>query len=367
VHRRAGALVLLLATVAGGCVGVGLSTEDPAATATSAEQLDATDAVFADFDATTPGCAVGVLLDGRTVVATGYGGADLDAGTPMAADAVIDVASVSKQITAGAVMGLVVDGDLDLDDDITDWLPDLDVTPGTVTVADLVHHTSGLPDYIDLLDADLDEVTTADDALDALAGVDAEQPGTAFDYSNTGYFLLGQIVESVTGLTLVDHAAAEVFEPLGMTDSRYRDDQGRTPPGEAVGYYDEGDGTYEVAVGRWRQTGDGAVHTTATDLLRWARLFLDPPTGDGIGSPEWLDLMRTPGPIPDVDGSRYGGGIGIDDVDGAEVLFHSGGWTGVSSHLQIRTDDDLAVAVACNVDDLDAEALADEVVDIWID
>ncbi|MEX2622058.1 MAG: serine hydrolase domain-containing protein [Egibacteraceae bacterium] len=355
-----GVLVGLLVLAAAGCDGTDGSADTD-------RQAD-TDAAFADFDETTPGCAVGVYLEGHVVVETAHGAADLQAGTPFTADTVIDVASVSKQITAGAVMGLIVDGDLDLDDDLTDWLPDLDITPGTVTVADLVHHTSGLPDYVDLLDAEPEEVTTAVDALSALEGVAVRDPGTVFEYSNTNYFLLGQLVESVTGRTLVDHAADAVFAPLGMLDSRYRDDQDSTPPGEAVGYYDEGDGTFEPAVSRWRQTGDGAAHTTVGDLLRWARVFLDAPTAHGVGSPEWRELMLTPGPIPDDDGSRYAGGISLyDDVNGRPALSHSGGWVGVSAHLQIQPDDNLAVAVACNIDDLDAEALAEEVVRVWTD
>jgi CubicO group peptidase (beta-lactamase class C family)/superfamily II DNA or RNA helicase len=326
----------------------------------------ATDAVFASFDAgVTPGCAVGVLDDGAVRHAAGYGAADLDAGEPITAETVFDIASVSKQITAGVVMDLVLDGDLSLDDPVADRLPDLDLPPD-VTVGDLVHHTSGLPDYIELLDAEYEDVTTAEDALAVLEGAEADEVSGSYEYSNTGYFLLGQVVEAVTGDPLPVVAEARAFGPLGMGDTRIRDDQGTIDPGQAAGY--EGAGrVWGPASSGWRQTGDGAVHTTVADLLRWAALFLDEPRAEGIGSRAWLDLMLTPGPLPDEDGAGYGGGIVLDEVDGEPLLWHTGSWIGVSSSLEVRPADGLAVAVLCNIDDLSAEALGDSVVEVWVD
>ncbi len=323
----------------------------------------ATDAVFAEFDGATPGCAVAVHLNGNTAMTGAYGSADLGAGTPLTPDTVFDIASVSKQITAGMAMGLVLEGRLSLEDDVTAWLPDLDVTPGSVSVADLVHHTSGLPDYVDLLDVDVETVTTNADTMAALAGIDAHRPGTRFHYSNTNYFLLGQIIEAVTGQGLPDYAEDVVFAPLDMDDTRIRDDQGTFTPDQAVGWYDEGAGTYSIARSAWRQTGDGAVHTNVGDLLRWARLFTDDPRPSGIGSQAWLDLMLDPGSLPD---AGYAGGINLyEDDEGHQALYHLGAWVGVSADLEVLPADELAVAVTCNIDDYDAEALADEVVAIW--
>jgi CubicO group peptidase (beta-lactamase class C family) len=367
------AVLLLAPLVACGPAPVAeVATAEPSAAAATApaaplaEVATATDAVFAAFHAgSTPGCAVGVHLDGEVVHEAGYGTADLEAGLPITPDTVFDVASVSKQITAGVVMALVVDGELALDDPVGAWLPDLDVSPATITVGDLVHHTSGLPDYIDLLDADYADVTTADDALAVLQGAEASgEPGTTFEYSNTNYFLLGQVVEAVTGQSLADVADERIFDPLGMDASRVRDDQGTLDPGQAVGYA-EADGGWEPVLSAWRQTGDGAVHTTVGDLLRWASLFLEPPREAGVGSDGWLDLMRTPGPVPDEDGAGYGGGLVLLDIDGEPLLFHSGAWVGVSSYLLVQPADRLAVAVACNVDDLDAESLGDAVAAVW--
>lgn len=152
----------------------------------------AMDELFAGFDNDTPGCAVAVRFDDGTSLDAQYGMADLD-GDPITADTVFDIGSVSKQMTAGAVALLIVNGDLTLDDDIVDHVPELGPFPETITIGDLVHHTSGLPDYIDFLDAEDDEITTMVDALDVIASADGEpvvEPGIEFGYSNTNYVLL---------------------------------------------------------------------------------------------------------------------------------------------------------------------------------
>ncbi len=205
------------------------ATESPSPPA-DPERTRATDAVFAEFDGATPGCAVGVHLDGSTAMTGAYGSADLGSGTPLTPETVFDIASVSKQITAGMVMGLVLEGGLSLEDDVTSWLPDLDVTPGSVSVADLVHHTSGLPDYLDLLDVDVETVTSNADTMAALEGIDAHRPGTRFQYSNTNYFLLGQIIEAVTGQGLPDYAEDVVFAPLGMETRGFETTRAPSPP-----------------------------------------------------------------------------------------------------------------------------------------
>ncbi len=345
-------------------VSEALPTQSP-----GAGVVAATDAVFATFSQGGPGCAVGVR-DGAAGFQQAYGAADLASGAALTPDSVFDIGSVSKQITAGAVMLLVLQQRVDLEADVHTYLPELPRYTQTVTVGDLVHHSSGLPDYIDQIEADYEEVTTADDALAVLSdGLDgpAFTPGTEFEYSNTNYFLLGQLVEAVTGETLVDFAAQEVFSPLGMDHSLFRDDQhdGVLLPGQAAGHAEAGPGGWEVVWSDWQQTGDGAVHTTVGDLLRWSGVFLGAPATEGPGSQAWRDLMLTAGPVPDEDGYDYGGGVVLDHSAGGLVLSHSGAWIGYSSALIVEPPEDLAVAVACNVDDLDAEALADAVHTVW--
>ncbi len=273
---------------------------------------------------------------------------------------------MSKQFTAGAIALAVLDGDLALDDNVFDIIdgvaPSYD---GVVTIDDLVHHTSGLPDYTELLDADDDEVTTMQDALDVMRADDFVpdfEPGTAFDYSNTNYVLMAEVIQQVTGQSFVEYSAERIFEPLAMNHSVVRDDQGDLLDGQAQGYIN--DGEWVPAGSSWQQTGDGAVHSTVGDVLNWAELFFgDSPAPDGeVGSADWLLLMLQPGSADD-DGTPYAFGISLEQ-DG-DLLTHAGAWTGYSSSLAVRPNDELAVVVLCNIDDLDADELASNVMDVW--
>lgn len=315
---------------------------------------------LADIDPDGPGCVAGARTpDGQQLATAGL--ADVEDGAAITEDTIFDIASVSKQMTAGAIALLVVDGDLSLDTPVGELL-DLPLDTADVTVGDLLHHTSGLPDYTGLLDAADDEVTTNDDAVASLEDQElAFDPGTDFEYSNTNYQLLGQVVDEVTGADLVAFSAEELFGPLGMEGTVVRDDQGDLLPGQAQGYEATGDGWSAVG-SSWQQTGDGAVHSTVPDLLRWAELFLDGPNEEGLGSAAWLEVMTTPGPVLD-DGVGYGGGLGIDEVDDGLLLAHAGSWVGVASSLQMLPDAGLAVAVLCNGDEIDADGMASELLD----
>ncbi len=330
----------------------------------SSERVDM-DELFADFGDDTPGCSVAVRLAGGEYIDAHYGMADLDADDPITADTIFDIGSVSKQMTAGAIAILVVDGDVGLDDDIVDHLPELGPFPETIAVSDLVHHTSGLPDYIEFLDAEDDEITTMADALDVIASVDGEptfSPGTDFEYSNTNYVLLATIIERTTEMTMAEFSTAEIFQPLGMDSTLVRDDQGDLLARQAQGYVE--DDEWEPAGSSWRQTGDGAVHSTALDVLAWTELFLGEPFGTGLGSPEWLDIMTTPGPVADGE-NEYGGGLELVGSGDAFTLGHGGSWIGYGSALVMQPATDTAVAVTCNIDGVDAEGLAASTLAIW--
>lgn len=346
-HRLA--VVLALAMVVTACGG----DDGPVAGEALADLVQ--DALGGDDG---PGCVVGVTVDGEEeVVAVGM--AHLDDGTPLDEDTITDIGSVSKQMTAGVLALLVVEGEVALGDPVADVLPRLADLDPAVTVGDLVHHTSGLPDYIEGIDASDEEVTDAEDAWQVILedSGPVHEPGTTFEYSNTNYFLMGQLVEEVTGRSLVDVAAGELFAPLGMDTAGFRDDQGTLLPDQAQGYAED-DGWLPVA-SAWRQTGDGAVHATVADLLAWSDPFLHGPTAEeGAGSAAWLEVMLAPGPVPDDDGTAYAGGIEVHP-DG--TLRHGGSWIGYSSALLMDPAEATAVAVSCNIDLFDAEGLAEQV------
>ena len=322
--------------------------------------LAVADLVEAEGPAGEPGCAVGVARDGATLYEGGYGVADLASGRAIDATTTFDIASVSKQFTAAAVLLLEADGLVELDDEVGDHLPELPDEQAVVTLEQLLHHTGGLPEYTELLAEDYEDadVTTAPQALEAVmqAGGPAFPPGAEFDYSNTGYFLLGLVVERVSGASLGEFLDDELFAPLGMDASVVRDDADLDVPGGAEGYAVGPGGGYRPNTTNWEQVGDGAVWSSVRDLLLWA----DNLTTFEVGGDALREGMLTPGPVPDDDGYGYGGGLVLGDGE----IEHSGSWAGFSSELLVAPGPDVSVVVLCNRDDAEVYDLATRLLDL---
>ncbi len=228
------------------------------------------------IDEAGPGCSAAVGIQGEVAWTGNRGIANLASGTPIGPQTVFDIASVSKQFTATAILLLAQEGKLALENPLSDHVAGLPAWAGTVTVGQLMHHTSGIPDYGDLLsDAGHEESdrTTQGQAIGALAGVPTLefQPGTRFEYSNSNYLLLAEVVRRVSGEPLPQFLREEIFRPLGL--AMVVDPVGALP-NKAVSYekasQEKGRGGYEVADSGWEQVGDGAVQTTPSQLVRWA-------------------------------------------------------------------------------------------------
>lgn len=315
------------------------ATTDPAA---------ATRARFARVGPTDPGCTIAVARDGEIVFAEAYGAARLDPLTPMTTGTVVDIGSTSKQFTATALLLLAEEGRLSLDDRLATHVPTLPAWAAGPTLRQLMHHQSGIPDYIALLEAA--GIATTDPASDAdslavlgrVTALDFE-PGTQWAYSNSNYFLMARVVLAVTGRDLGEYLAATVFEPLGL--AMVMDPTARIPT-KAVSY--EGVGTARtVADSPWEQLGDGAVQTTPTELVRWATQYWAPT----LGSPA-LAAARLDGAADTGVGGRYGAGIAEADVPGlGRVLTHSGGWGGFVTSFSVLPDRRLALAATCTSPD----------------
>ena len=213
---------LAAAAIAVGLVACGSDDADSSGVARSGEVDEADlDAVFPELDDEEPGCGAAVGLDGEVVWTGSTGAASLETLDAIDDETVFDIGSVSKQFTATAILLLADREELALDNVLSTHVTGLPAWAGEVTLKQLLHHQGGIPDYIELLQDEgyeYEEVTTVDDAMHAIANVNALDfmPGSRFVYSNTGYFLLSQVVESVTGTTLGDYLGTEVFEPLEL-------------------------------------------------------------------------------------------------------------------------------------------------------
>lgn len=340
-----------------------LSTSaSPSTTATAtadqaARSLEVLDRVI---EKNKPGCSAAVGIAGKVVWSGARGVADLGSGTEITTDTAFDIASVSKQFTATAALLLAGAGKLSLDASLAEYVPGLPGWSRTVTITELIHQTSGIPDYVGLLYEagyqDGDRTTNAD-ALKALAQVrDLEfESGTRWNYSNSNYLLLGAVVEAVSGESLADFLNAEVFTPLGLDMVL---DPARPVPTLALSYMKDG-GNDAVAPSAWEQTGDGSIQTTPSQLVIWADNYR---TG-AVGGPELL-AAQVDGAVEtgSETGERYGAGIFVG-TDG--TLEHDGSWAGFLTDFAVSADRTHSVAVSCNTDDQDPTAIAGEIAEIW--
>lgn len=313
--------------------------------------------MFAAIGADEPGCTVAVGWGDDIVFAEAYGAARLDPLVPMTPDTVVDIGSTSKQFTATAILLLAERGEVDLDQSLSTYLSPARWA-NLPTLRQLIHHESGIPDYINLLaeqGVPLTGSSTDADALDALAGVaDLDfEPGSQWEYSNSNYFLLAEVVETVTGSDLGSFLAAEVFVPLGLDMVM---DPTASIAAKATSYERVGE-EWIVADSKWEQLGDGGIQTTPTELIRWASQY----ARSTIGADD-INEQRIFGAADTGFGTSYGAGIQELDVDGiGRVLSHSGGWGGFVTLFTVAPDRRIAAAATCTSPDVLSELeLGDE-------
>lgn len=284
-----------------------------------------------------------LLAEGdKILLRKSYGYSDFSNKTPLREDAVLELASVSKQFTAAAVSLLVTDGKIDLDAPVAKYLPELAAYP-TLTIRQLIHHTGGLPDYMGMA-GEVDktpEFVTNQFVLNFLKDEKPERefaPGEKFSYSNTGYLVLASLVERVSGTPFGDFLSARVFKPLGMTNSqvyRRRYEQDRKVDGFVPGYVWDGE-QYVIPDSLKEMSfvvtldgvfGDGMVNSTLDDLYRWDRAL-------AAGKLMDTTLLFAPGQTTDGTSTEYAFGQNVNHhpVYGY-IISHSGSWPGMITFI----------------------------------
>lgn len=343
-----------------------------AATVTGVARVSAVDAVFEDLAASPgPGCAVGVVRDGVLVHAVGYGYANLEYWLPLTADSVFRTGSLSKQFTAAAVLVAADEGLLSLDDPLGRYLPELHPSVAAVTLAEVVGHTGGLPDYdADELNETLrssaggpfrfggEDYLTTPEFYHATTRITAVAPaGESFSYSNIGYFWLAQVLERATGTRLREFAARRLFGPAGMNHSQFNDDADRIVPGRASGYAPHPDGGFTISETNLDWVGEGGVYTSVNDFYLWDRQLYRPTIGP---DPERLRDRRLEPLVATGDGGEYAAGLEWQTGStGERFVGHGGAWVAFRSAYRRYPGRDLAYYALCNRPDADLEARMD--------
>jgi CubicO group peptidase (beta-lactamase class C family) len=360
--RRAGSGIVAGILTLGTCSA-------PRASGAQDRTTAAVDEVFEDFTkAGSPGCAVAVYRNGKPSYSKGYGLANLEEDVPIEPNSVFDIGSTSKQFTAASILLLEKQGKLSVNDDIRKYIPELPDYGQKITVLNLLNHTSGLRDYLTLMDLagiNTDSVTTDEDALQIIARQKALNfaPGSDWLYSNTGFFLLSIIVKRASGKTLREFAAENIFNPLGMTHTQYRDEHTALIPNRAMAYdpKEKKDG-YTLDVSYFEQTGDGAVHTSVEDLLRWDENFYS----GQVGGKDFLAEIQEQGKLNSGKVLEYAKGLFIADYRGLHTVSHGGAWGGYRAELLRFPEQHFSVACLCNRGDANPSRRAHQVADIYL-
>ncbi|REK17744.1 MAG: class A beta-lactamase-related serine hydrolase [Planctomycetota bacterium] len=338
-----------------------------AADEASGELAEQIDQVFARFDKPdSPGCAVAVMRQGQVIHKRGYGIANLDYGILIASDSVFYLASVSKQFTAACIALLVQEGKLSLDDPLSKFFPEFpEYDGGPITVRHLVHHTSGLRDYLTLMSLGrrrFEDVTSVDEVLELITRHQELNfaPGEKYLYSNSGYFLLSEIVRRAAGKSMREYAREKIFEPLGMKNTRFHDDRSEIVKNRVISYMPQGDGYQISYLANFDQVGSGGLLSTVDDLVLWVRNF----ESNQIGGDGFLPLMKTRGKLNDGSELDYAFGLSHGQYKGLTTLGHGGAMMGFRTHLVGFPDQRAAVIVLANLGTANPAELAEQVADV---
>ena len=332
----------------------------------------ALDAVFAEWDREdSPGCAAGALRRGEFVFRDAYGMANLDHRIPLTADSIFRMASVSKQFTVAATLVAEDQGLLSLEDPIRKHFPDLPGWADPVRVRHLVHHTSGIRDYLVVMSlrgfGDDAHYTDAD-VLAALGQLERLNfdPGTEYLYSNSGYWLLAELIPRVSGQTLRQFAAEHLLGPVGMNNSHFHDRYRELVPGRATGYRPRPEaegGGFEVDATTLEMVGDGGLMTSVNELAHWERMFLDPAA---LGAELFARLLE-PGRFRDGSVQDYAGGLVLGAYRGLATVSHGGSWVGFRTYALRFPEQAFAVFVLCNSASANPGEFSRRVADLFLE
>jgi CubicO group peptidase (beta-lactamase class C family) len=346
-----------------------------AETSLDQEKLDQdVSALFAakSVDNTTPGCAVGVIENGQWALLKSYGMANLEHDIPITSQSIFRTGSLGKQFTATAIALLVEEGKLDLDADIHAYLPDLVDYGHKVTIRQMIHHVSGIPDYEEGLPA----LKTADGENLELENKDYlsiqefyeraktiplfAPPETEFAYSNTAYFLLSQVIEAVSGQSLREYAQENIFAKLGMNDSFFNDEVNDVVKNRVDGYHRNEDGSYSIYMTNLSWVGDGGVYTNLDDWLKWDQNFYHNVLGNT--GDELVSLMEQPYSVSD----EYAWGQGVGEYRGLKQVAHTGSWVGFTTVYMRFPERRTSIVAFCNSNVVTA-GVGREVRDLMLD
>ncbi|MBL4836982.1 MAG: beta-lactamase family protein [Kordiimonadaceae bacterium] len=337
----------------------------------------AIDGVFADVNnPSSPGCSVGIQKGQETLFSAGYGMADIDTARPNDADTHFNIASMSKQFTVLSILALQADGKLSVDDDIRKYIPEVIKTDDIVKISHLIHHTSGLMDYVRyLFAAGLPEFEglKRDLAIEIMTGdfPMVSPAGAVYSYNNGAYVLLAEIVKRVSGQDFETFARGHILSQVDMQSSYFRSENDPSFGRVATPYIKRKEGSTKAG-GSVNYSGDGGLVTTINDFLKYTAEIHK-------GATLWNDKNRrflttsgqltgpTVHPNTGTLKTNYGGAIQLETAHGEEMLVHSGSIDGFNALFQIYPDQGLTLVAFCNFEDANLPSRFTAITDLFFD
>jgi CubicO group peptidase (beta-lactamase class C family)/uncharacterized protein YneR len=324
-------------------------------TGNAAAQTAASKQMTADFDKVLsgqfkpgePGCAALVAKNGQIIYKKAFGMANLELNVPMQPDMVFRIGSITKQFTAVAILQLMEQGKLSLQDEITKFIPDYPTQAYKITIEHLLTHTSGIKSYTSM--PEFQKIMRTDMKPEEVVNFFKNQPmefapGTKFNYNNSGYFLLGYIIEKITGRTYPEYLEENFFRPLGMTNTLYGSDS-KIVKNRAWGYQPDGDGVKNAdMMSMTLPFSAGSIQSTVEDLFKWNQAV----HAYKLVKKETIEKAFTEYKLSDGQGTKYGYGWFLNQIQGSPTIEHAGGISGYLTNAVYLPGQDVFVAVFSN-------------------
>lgn len=337
--------------------------------AISNEQQKQVDKLFSRWNKPdSPGMVIGVVQNGKMMYSKGYGLANLEHTIPNTPKTAFNIASNSKQFTAAAIILLKIQGKLDFNNTVKDILPDFPDYFKDITIKHLLHHTSGLRDFSQITYLSGLRPNDYYDDEDIYTWIKNQKslnfiPGEEFLYSNSNYWLLGQIVKKVSGSSLAEFTKKEIFNPLKMEATSFIDNNSTIIKNKASGYYhSRRRGAFRAIVSTLEHTGNGGVYSTVNDLKKWTDAFYNKTILDA----NFWKLMTTRGTLNNGKQIEYACALEISKHKGLEIIKHGGRAPGYLSDIISFPKENFTVIVLTNVTNTNATQLGYQIADIFL-
>ena len=332
------------------------------------KENQAIDRIFTEWNKTdVPGCALGIIKEGKLIYAKGYGMANMEYDIPNSASSVFRIGSTSKQFTAASIVLLAEKDKLSLDDNLKSLFPDFPDYAKKITIRHLLNHTSGIRDYLQisyLKGLGDDDYYTDDNVMKWLINqTDLNfSPGEEYLYSNSGYWLLGQIVKKVAGMNMAEFAMKEIFEPLEMNSTHFHNDHTQIVKNRASGYVPDNNENFKISMTTLDMIGDGGIFTTINDIKKWDDAYYE----TAVLSKELWNVMTQQGVLNNGEVIDYASGLMISKYKGLKTVRHGGAFVGFRAEILRFPEQKLSIAIFANRGDANPSRMANQVADILL-